>query len=141
METKSLLSYSIAVSLLMSACGPTPSDTPAASTSQADSTSAEVIQEETSAIFFSTPSSLPDCTRTVVTLQWDVRSEHPEVETVKILVGEENEEQKTFSIVSSVGTKETGEWVRPGGVFELVANDTDNKNLLGRIVIGGPKCN
>jgi hypothetical protein len=124
------------LALGLAACGPAPSDEAAPVDSApvaAPATTPQVVVVPTSMIH-AEPATLPTCKADVVTLNWDLRKDKPDLTTVKIYTGD----GKLFTHSGGVGSQQTGQWVKPGSVFVLKSGVDDTE--LERLTIGGPIC-
>ncbi len=107
------------------------------SSSTSDREVVNEIKEVTSPLINSSIARMDGCTPVVVTLSWDVSKSHPEVTTIKVLVGADTD-AKLFSESGPIGSATTDVWVMPGTSFSL--RDSSHEAELARIVVGGPAC-
>jgi hypothetical protein len=130
------------LALGLAACGPAPSDdtVPVADTATAapapatTATAAPQVEVAPTKMIHAEPGALADCKQTVVTLNWDVRTEKPGLASVKIYT----DSGKLFTHAGASGSIETGPWVKPGTMFVLKSGTDDAE--LERLTIGGPVC-
>lgn len=124
--------------LLLTACGPAPSDQTAATGSPTPATPAPAtpqVEVPPTKWIRAEPAVLSNCSTTAVNLRWDTRKDKPDMPTVKIYTGS----GKLFAHVGASGSLQTGQWVKPGSSFILKNGNDDTE--LERLVVGGPVCN
>jgi len=86
------------------------------------------------------PPSLAACDPSAeVTVKWDVRNAHPEVNNVQVFVTVGVSED-LFAEGVAWGDAKTGPWVIPGKPRFVLKDKADGK-VLGEAAIAGPKCN
>lgn len=132
---KITLFTALPLALLLSACGPAPSDQAAPAVASAPPTAAPQIEVPATTLIHAQPAALSDCNAATVTVRWDVRKDRPGVSTVKIYTGS----GKLFAHSGASGSLDTGPWVKPGSTFILKSGKDDSE--LERLIIGGPVCN
>lgn len=109
-----------------------------AATSMVSAHGAAMPAAITNPLFSVEPANMTACDpASTGTLKWDVRNAHSEVKSVAIWVGS-GADQKLFGLSGVNGEAKTGQWVRPGKVFEL--KDPATNKLLAQIKVGGPVC-
>lgn len=83
------------------------------------------------------PGRLSSCEPVIAEVNWDVRSAHPEVVDVDILVGPDTS-PTLFASGGAYGSARTGAWTVPGAIFRL--RDRASGVELDRATVSGPAC-
>ena len=84
------------------------------------------------------PASMTSCDSVIATVKWDIRTEHPAVSEIEILVGPDSA-PTLFAASGNYGEIKTGPWTAPGETFRL--RDKATGLELERLVVTGPACN
>lgn len=100
----------------------------------------EPVKAVTSGPLSVAPGRLESCDiGAVVTVKWDVRTEHPGVTETEVWTGPTTEKLTLFAASTAIGEARTGPWAGPGSIFVL--RDRANNNELARVSVDGPACN
>jgi hypothetical protein len=130
----------VAVLAASTGCAPRgdSSDKPAAETSQATASHAEIPAPRPSAIWFE-PANLRACARPEkISVHWDA-TPFATVKTVEIVAINPAGRESVFLYAGRKGSRETGAWMRAGSVMVL-RNKADNVELA-RATVGSIACN
>jgi hypothetical protein len=122
-QTGRRIQFCMFLPVLLTACGPAPSDLPRAGT-ESD------IPIPVTHLLHAQPPILTNCTPVPVKLTWDAGTDVPYID---LFVGDQ-----LFVSAASSDSQMTGPWVQPGTVFTLKHGKTGE--VLERLVIGGPHC-
>lgn len=132
------LVFALSVVLALASCQREPSAAAATANPTSAASAAPTNAAVTSPLFSIDPSTMASCDpAAVATLNWDVRSSHPDTQAVAIWAGA-GSSSKLFSSGGAKGEAKTGPWVRPGSQFQL--KDQATGEVLGQITVGGPAC-
>lgn len=139
--------FSLSAALALAGCqqesAPAASATPAAATTPTTTSAVPAahvatIAAVTNPLLSIEPANMTACDPAVTAVvKWDVRKAHSELSTVSVWAGS-GPTAKLFITSGASGQAETGQWVRPGSIFELRNPSTDE--VLGQIKVGGPVC-